>query len=151
MDFARWLHVLGSTVWVGGMFFAYFALRPSAVEVLEPPARLRLWLATLRRFFQWVWLSVGLVLASGLHMLVTMGGAASPLHARIMLVIGIMMMLVFAHVFYAPFGRLSRAVAAEDWPAAGKALGEIRKLVGINLALGLVTIFVATAGRALLA
>ncbi len=150
MDIARWLHILAVTVWVGGMFFAYQALRPVAAQVLPPPLRLPLWHGTLARFFQWVWLAVGLLLATGLHMTIVLGGFAAPLHARVMLILGVIMMLVFAHVFFAPFARLGRAVAAEDWPAGGVALGQIRRLVGINLVLGLVTITLATAGRLVL-
>ena len=119
-------------------------------SVLEPPLRLPLWHGTLARFFQWVWLSVGLLLATGLHMTMKLGGFAAPLHARVMLILGVIMMLVFAHVFFAPFARLGRAVASGDWPAGGAALGQIRRLVGINLILGIVTITIATAGRLVL-
>ncbi len=149
MDIARWLHLLGVAVWVGGMFFAYMALRPAAVAVLEPPLRLPLWHQTLRRFFLWVWVAVVLILVSGLHMIDALGGRDAPAYAWIMLVIGIVMMLIFAHVFFAAFRRLERAVAAADWKAGGAALGQIRKLVGLNLILGLITITVATVGRML--
>jgi uncharacterized membrane protein len=149
MDIARWLHVLGVTVWVGGMFFAYLALRPAAAQVLEPPQRLPLWSQTLGRFFRWVWLAVALILGSGLTMMAWLGGLRAPLYAWAMLLIGICMMLIFVHVFFAAFPRLQRAVAAGDWKAGGAALGQIRKLVGLNLVLGLVTITVATAGKVL--
>jgi uncharacterized membrane protein len=59
------------------------------------------------------------------------------------------MMLIFAHVFFAPTRKLQRAVAAQDWKAGGAALGQIRMLIGINLIIGLVTIAVVFAGRAL--
>lgn len=150
MDFARWLHVLGVVVWVGGMFFAYMALRPAAAR-LEPPLRLVLWRETFRRFFLWVWISIGLILATGLHMTVVMGGLAAPVHALAMAVIGIVMVLIFFHVFFAAYRRLGRAVDAQEWQAAGKALGQIRQLVGINIVLGIVTITLATAGRAVTA
>lgn len=149
MDIARWLHVLGVTVWVGGMFFAFMALRPAAAQVLEPPQRLPLWSQTLGRFFRWVWLAVALILVSGLAMMAWLGGAGAPLYTWVMLLIGIGMMLIFAHVYFAAFRRLERAVAAGDWKAGGAALGQIRKLVGLNLVLGLVTITVATAGKVL--
>ncbi len=149
MDIARWLHLIGVAVWVGGMFFAYMALRPAAVAVLEPPLRLPLWHQTLRRFFLWVWVAVVLILVSGLHMIAVLGGRDAPAYAWIMLVIGIVMMLIFAHVFFAAFRRLERAVAAADWKAGGAALGQIRKLVGLNLILGLITITVATIGKML--
>jgi uncharacterized membrane protein len=148
---AVFFHVLGVVVWVGGMFFAYMALRPAAAQLLEPPQRLALWQETLRRFFNWVWLAVALVLASGLWMLLRMGGfAEAPSYVYIMLLLGLVMIVIFAHVFFAPFKRLTANVAAKDWKAAGAALNEIRKRVALNLALGLLTIAVATAGAALL-
>ena len=49
MQIARWLHLTGIVVWVGGMFFAHFALRPAAAE-LAPPVRLPLLLRTLSGF-----------------------------------------------------------------------------------------------------
>jgi len=46
MAYAVTLHILGAVIWVGGMFFAYMALRPAIVETLEPPFRLKLWVNT---------------------------------------------------------------------------------------------------------
>lgn len=143
------LHVLFVVVWVGGMFFAYMAMRPAAAATLEPPQRLPLWAATFQRFFPWVWVSVILILASGLLMLFRyfggMAGAALYIHA--MFGLGLLMMLIFLHVFFAPYQRLKRAVATQDWPAGGKALNQIRQLIAINLSLGLLTILVATVGK----
>jgi uncharacterized membrane protein len=64
-----------------------------------------------------------------------------------MIWIGYVMMLIFLHVFFAPFKRLQRAVAAEDWPAGGSALAQIRVLVGVNLLIGLVVVAIASGGR----
>ena len=139
------LHVLAVVIWVGGMFFAYNALRPAAAEVLEPPHRLKLWVATFRRFFPWVWLSVMVILITGLWMMLSLPKA--PTHIHIMAVFGIVMMFIFAHVYFAPYKRLKHAVNNENWPEGGKYLGQIRTLVGINTIIGLVTIIVATAGR----
>ncbi len=147
MQIANLLHVLGVVVWVGGMFFAYMALRPVAASVLEPPQRLTLWAGVFGKFFPWVWVSVALILATGLHLLVGMGGADAPLHALAMFALGVAMMAIFAHVFFAPYGRLKRAVAAQDWKAGGAALAQIRQLVGLNLSLGLLTIAVVFLGR----
>ncbi len=143
------LHVLGVVVWVGGMFFAYMALRPVAASVLEPPQRLTLWAGVFDKFFPWVWLSVLLILLSGLHMLMVFGGMAAPHYALTMLVLGVVMMLIFAHVFFAPYKKLKRAIAGQDWPAGGAALAQIRRLIGINLLIGLVTIALVFLGRAL--
>ena len=148
MEIARFLHVIGVVIWVGGMFFAYMTLRPAAAALLEPPQRLPLWQATLSRFFTWVWVAVGLIVVSSIWMLISLGGMkAVGAYVHIMLGIGLAMMLIFAHVFFAPYRRLTRAVQAKDWPAGGAALAQIRKLVGLNLILGLVTVAVAILGR----
>jgi uncharacterized membrane protein len=148
MEIARLLHVLGVVVWVGGMFFAYMALRPAAAALLEPPQRLPLWQATLRKFFAWVWVALALILGSGLWMIQLLGGfKAVGLYVHVMFTLGIVMMLIFAHVFFAAYQRLTRLVQTQDWKAAGAALGQIRKLVGVNLVLGLLTITIAILGR----
>ena len=150
MNLTLLLHVLGVVVWVGGMFFAYMALRPVAASVLEPPQRLTLWAGVFGKFFPWVWGSVVLILGSGLHMLMKLGGMAAPHYALTMLVLGVVMMLIYAHVFFAPYKKLQRAVGQQDWKAGGAALAQIRKLIGINLSLGLLTIVVVFVGRAML-
>ena len=142
-------HVLSVVVWVGGMFFAYMALRPVAAAVLEPPLRLTLWSGVFGRFFPWVWASVGLILLTGLHMLTQISGAGIPHYALAMLVLGVVMMLIFAHVFFAPYKKLKRAVSEQNWQAGGAALAQIRMLIGINLGMGLLTIVVVFVGRGL--
>ena len=149
MDLSLLLHVLGVVVWVGGMFFAYMILRPIAADVLEPPARLTLWTGVFGRFFPWVWASVALILLTGLHMLAKVGGMAAAHSVLTMLALGVVMMLIFAHVFFAPYKKLKRAVAEQNWKAGGAALAQIRMLIGINLSLGLLTIVVVFLGRAL--
>ncbi len=142
------LHLLSVVIWVGGMFFAYMVLRPVAAGQLEPPARLRLWVGVFGRFFPWVWACVALILGTGLWMMFGVyGGFQAPLYIHVMFGLGIVMMLIFMHVFFAPYGRLKRAVAAEDWPAGGKALGQIRMLVGTNTLIGLANIAIAAGGR----
>ncbi|HVK96039.1 MAG TPA: CopD family protein [Noviherbaspirillum sp.] len=144
---AKFLHILGFTVWVGGMFFAYMALRPVAATRLAPEQRLPLWEGVFGKFFPWVWLSVALILASGLYMMAQIG--KPPVSVATMFVSGVVMMLIFAHLFFAPYKRLKRAVAAQDWKAGGAALGQIRMLVGINLILGLMTVTIGALGPAL--
>ena len=151
MSLAIALHVLSVVVWVGGMFFAHQALRPAAVEVLEPPLRLPLWVATFKRFFPWVWLAIGLILVSGYWMIFKFGGFGNlPLYIHVMNGLGLVMMAIFMHVFFAPYKRLKRAVNDQDWPAGAKQLATIRLMVGINTILGLLTIAIATGGRYLI-
>lgn len=144
------LHLLGVIVWIGGMFFAHMALRPSVAEVLQPPERLRLMAATLGRFFAWVEWSIVLILATGLGMMMILGGPkgmfAVPVWIHLMFGLGLVMMAVFGHIRFAAYKRLVAAVAASDWPAAGAALGQIRKLVAFNLGLGVVVVVIAASG-----
>lgn len=142
------LHVLGVVVWVGGMFFAYMALRPAAAQLLDAPQRLGLWRGTLSRFFLWVWLSVALILVSGLALVGVSGGwALARWHVHTMFALGLVMMALFAHIYFVPFRRLRHAVAAADWASAAPALAQIRRIVGTNLLLGLLVMAVALLGR----
>jgi uncharacterized membrane protein len=141
------LHVASVTVWVGGMFFAYTCLRPSAGELLEPAVRLRLWRAVFARFFVWVWGAVILIALSGVIMLGQHGMASAPKGWHLMIGSGSVMIVIFIHVATGPFAALKQAVAAEDWTAGAKALNRIRQLVGANLTLGMLTIAFATLGN----
>ena len=145
MTIALFLHVISDVIWVGGMFFAYLCVRPAAVESLEPPQRLKLWTGIFRRFFPWVWGAVVLILLTGFAMMGQL--AAVPVYVIVMALLGVVMSMIFMHVYFAPFARLKRAVAAEDWKAGGAALNQIRILVGVNLVLGIVNIAVAMLGR----
>ena len=149
MTIAIALHVLAAVIWVGGMFFAHQALRPAAVQVLEPPLRLRLWVQTFKRFFVWVWLSIFVLLASGYWMLFNVFGGFSNagMHIQLMQALGLMMVAIYLHVFFAPYRRLRYAVIIEDFAEGGKQLARIRQLVGLNILLGLSVIAIASGGR----
>lgn len=142
------LHALAAVIWVGGMFFAYMALRPS-VSALQPPERVALWARVFGRFFPWVWLTVAVLLASGFWIIfVGWGGfAAAGMHVHTMLLLGLVMMALFAHLVFAPFARLKAAVASGDTQAAAQQVGQIRRIVATNLVLGLVTVAIGASGR----
>lgn len=146
------LHILAAVIWVGGMFFAYLCLRPAAQAVLEPEQRLTLWVNVFDRFFVWVFIAIAVILASGYWMIFKEHGGFQGIGSsiNIMQVLGIIMMLIFGHVYFVPFKRLQRFVAARDFAQAGKQLQQIRRLVAINLTIGLATIIIAAAGPHLL-
>ncbi len=150
MALLKFIHLLSVLIWVGGMFFAYVVLRPAAVEILEPPLRLRLWDSVFRRFFVWVWFTVAALLISGLYMIHLYGGMAQVgRHVHIMLALGLVMIAVYGHVFFGLYRKFSRHVAEQNWKEAGEMLSKIRKLIALNLTLGLLTVGVATIGMAL--
>jgi uncharacterized membrane protein len=142
------LHLLAAAFWVGGMAFAYFVLRPAAGP-LDPPARLPLWRRVFAKFLPWVGLSIVVLLGSGYAMLsMYFGGfSAAPLYINIMQGLGIVMMLLFLHLFFAPWRRFRAAVDQGTLPVAAKYLNQIRIIVAINLALGVAVLVVGGTGR----
>ena len=149
MPIALTLHLLSAVIWVGGMFFAYMALRPVASELLEAPIRLQLWRQVFAKFFLWVTIAIVLLLATGFWMIFGFyGGMANTRpYVHTMMLLGLIMMALYGHLFFAPYKRLCKAVDAEDWTLGGKQLNTIRILIAINLSLGLLVVIIAGAGR----
>jgi uncharacterized membrane protein len=135
-ELIKFLHLASAIVWLGGMVFVLAALRPAMAALLEPPARLALLARVLARFFALVWLSIGLLLATGVYMLAGVGMRAAPAGWHLMLGIGLLMCIVFAHIYFAPFKRLQVAVAAGTWPEGGRQAALLAKLVMVNFCLG---------------
>jgi uncharacterized membrane protein len=141
------VHLLAIIVWIGGMVFAHFFLRP-AVATLEAPQRIRLMHDVLGRFFKAVLYAAGLTLVSGLWMIarvakqtVQAGGSFQmPIEWTVMAALGIVMVLIFGHIRFALYKKLDRAVTAVDWVAGGAALASIKLWVGINIALGILIV-----------
>lgn len=140
-------HVLAIIVWIGGMVFAHFFLRPATLT-LDASHRVRLMHDALGRFFKAVLVAAVVVLASGLWMI---GRVAKetvqaglpfnmPLDWTLMAVLGVVMIGIFGHIRFALYKRLSRAVAASDWAAGGAALASIRTWVAINLLIGVIIV-----------
>lgn len=149
MTLALALHALAAVIWVGGMTFAYFFLRPAAGEVLEAPQPQDLWRAVFSRFFPVVWLLIGILLLTGYYMIFgVLGGFANAgTHVHIMHALGLLMVLLFAHVFFAPWRRFRQAIDKNERAAAAMKLEQIRLLIGVNLVLGLIIVAVASSGR----
>ncbi|HSO84480.1 CopD family protein [Thiocapsa sp.] len=144
------LHQVAGLVWVGGMFFAHFALRPTLKEALDPQPRLRVALGVFERFFPWVWVSIAVLWLSGLWVFLGVSGGTAGLHVHAMMGIALIMTLIFTLIYFLPFRRMQGSVAAADWPKAASAFGWIRGLMAVNLGLGLATVVIAAAGPALI-
>jgi uncharacterized membrane protein len=148
MSIAITLHILSAVIWVGGMFFAYMCLRPVAAKLLEPPIRLSLWTDIFARFFNWVWVSVILLIITGHWMILNLGGIdAVSRYIIIMQVSGYVMITLYLYVFFVPYQALKKHVEGSRWQEAGSNLNRIRRIVAINVLLGLFTILTAAAGR----
>jgi uncharacterized membrane protein len=142
------LHAIAAVVWVGGMFFAHQALRPAAA-VLDAGPRLLLWSRVFGRFFSWVITAIVVLLVTGYTLVfgVFGGFARVGLHVHLMQGLGVLMMLLFLHLYFAPWRRFRLAVTQENWADGGRQLGQIRSIVTINLVLGLAVVALGASGR----
>ena len=144
MTWDRWVlavHVLCAVLWVGGMFFAYVVLRPS-MAVLEPIKRIALHTQVFRRFFLVVWHAMPLILLSGFVMLFVFYGGMAFVgwNVHLMMLLGLIMSAVFLLIVFGPYARFRRTT---DRATAVASIERIRKLIGVNLVLGIVTVVVA--------
>lgn len=137
------LHLLGAIAWFGGMFFAYFCLRPAAAETLDPSKRLPLWAATFQRFLRYTVAAVSVILISGFTMLIETGIRTAPTGWLVMTALGLVMTLIFGFVYLVLYPRLSTHCLDSAWPAAAIVLNDMRRLVAFNLVLALCTVAAA--------
>lgn len=143
------LHILAAVIWVGGMFAIYVCLRPALGVLAQPSDRVKIITATFGKFFPWVWLSIVVLFASGYLMLFTTQGgfAFAGLHVHIMQGIAWVMVLLFAWLYWGAWKDLRESAAAENWPQAGGDIARIRKIIAINLPLGLILVAIGSSGR----
>ena len=90
-----------------------------------------------------------LLLLTGYTMVfVVFGGFAKiGLHIQLMQGIGVLMVLLFLHLYFAPWRRFRAAVARQDWAESGRQLDQIRTLVTVNLMLGIIVVAIGSSGR----
>ena len=147
------IHLLSVIVWIGGMVFVQFFLRPALIT-LAAPERVRLMHDVLGRFFNAVLVAAGLALGSGLWMMgriarqtVQAGVKVNmPLEWLVMAVLGLVMLGVFGYIRFVLYQRLTHAVTSAAWAAGGAALASIRTWVMVNLVIGVLIVAVTLLG-----
>jgi uncharacterized membrane protein len=120
------LHLLSIILWIGGMAFVLFFLRP-ALGTLQPQARVTLMRDVLRRFFGAVSAAIIIVLVSGLWMMgqFASGGAAAggvhmPMSWMVMATLGLLMMAIFGHIRFVLYKRLQCGAGRDPGLGAGQ-------------------------------
>ena len=129
---------------MGGMTFMLFALRPAALASLEAQPRAILMGLVWKRFYAWVLVAIVVLFTTGTHLYtatfratkLATGQGSVPLGWNVMLVLGVTMMLIFGHIYFAGFKKYRRGVAAGEWSVAAKAAGLIHTMTLINFTLG---------------
>lgn len=147
-NLAHAVHVVFAVLWVGGMAFSILALRP-ALAALEPAQRVALMGGVHKRFFLVVWHAMPITLLTGYWLLFGYFGGfrGSGWHIHTMHLLALVMAGVYLAIFFGPWKAMRAALAAGDVPAAARANDRVRQMVTANLALGLLTVFVAAWGR----
>jgi len=146
-EWIKSLHLAAGIIWIGGMTLLLWAVRPAALGLLPPAQRLPLLHQVLARFFVLVWMSIAVLLASGGWMFGSADMKLVPLGWHLMAGLGTLMCLIFAHLYFAPFRRLTHAVQTQDWPMGAKALAQIHPLVLSNFALGWLVVLAVVVWR----
>ena len=146
-DALRTVHVLSFVLWIGGMYFVHFFLRPS-LSCLEPPQRLKLMHGTLSRFFAAVTIASLATVGSGVWMIGRMakmisqsgGNFMMPWTWSVMSTLGVLMLLIFFYIRFVLFKQFDKLVQSNSLPEAGAQLNRIRLWVSVNMVIGTVII-----------
>ncbi len=129
---ANWFHVLAILIWIGGMFYTLFVLRPSLSVLGEEKGKFVV--TAMGRFFPLVWLAIILLFITGGYRV------QYHIHSGIFvskLVIYTIMVLVFSYIYFGLFRKLRTAEKLEK----PKIIANITKLIQLNFGLGLLVIF----------
>jgi uncharacterized membrane protein len=128
---ANWFHLLGVLIWIGGMLYTLFVLRPSLSVLGEEKGKFVI--TAMGRFFPLVWLAIFLLLITGgyrVHNYIHSGIFISKLA-----VFGIMV-LVFSYIYFGLYKKLDKVEKTEKTVIIGK----ITNLIKLNFSLGLLVI-----------
>lgn len=150
-DALQTIHILSIVVWVGGMYFVHFFLRPS-LTVLEPAQRMALMHGTLSRFFAAVLIASLATVGSGIWMIgrtakmVSQSGGnfMMPWTWSAMAALGVLMLLIFFYIRFVLFKPFEASVLASQWKDSASHLGRIRLWVTVNMVIGTIIIVMQT-------
>lgn len=142
------LHLAAAIIWMGGMTCLLFALRPATLAVMEAKPRALLMAEVWQRFFNIVLACVVVLFASGTNLYTTgfraakaaTGAGSVALGWNLMLVLGLVMFLIFGHIYFAGLKKFKRAVQAGEFPLAALVAARIHTMVVANFVLGWVAI-----------
>lgn len=148
-ELVKLLHLVAGVIWLGGMTFMLLALRPAVMAQMEPQPRARLMASIWGRFFPVVLGSILVLFFTGMNLYTTAfraiktatGAGSVPLGWNLMVIAGLVMMLVFGHIFFAGFRKFKRALVQNDWPIVAATSTQIHRLMIVNFVLGWFAIF----------
>lgn len=143
----NFLHLLTTVSWIGGMIFVNIVLMPSQT-VIDPPQRGKLFGAVVKRFTVVVWVSIVVLLLTGLyktpsHMLLSPEGNFG-LWLTIKHIVIILMIVFGAVVTFMvgpKLGKLAPQPGDQPSPEFINAQKMMKTLAITNMALGIIVLF----------
>jgi uncharacterized membrane protein len=119
------------------MFFTLLVVRPG-LAALAPAQQFEIHAEIFRRFFRVVWHAMPLILLTGYAMLFGLYGGFAGVDwgIHVMHLLGVVMAAIFVAIVFGPYARFRATPSASSVDA-------VRKLVLVNLFLGMVTIAIA--------
>ena len=137
------LHQLSAVIWVGGMFVAYFAVRPASAS-LDPSSRFLLWKNIGSKFFPIVGIACIALVGTGYAIIFEYSGGFSNagIHVHIMQLTGWLMIGLFGHLIAVPYRKLCKSVNKGNNEESAIAIAGMRRIIAINLILGVATVLI---------
>ncbi|MFN7064668.1 MAG: hypothetical protein ACK4OF_00755 [Aquificaceae bacterium] len=123
------LHIFFAVVWIGGMIYSVFFLKPSLKEILQEEVRTRFLRSVLLRFFMAVWASMVVLFLTGMglwHGYRRDFSENTLFHTKIFL-FGLMTLL-FLYIYFFLYKK--------------NRLSHIPNLIGINLFMGILILLI---------
>ncbi|GAB6069574.1 DUF2269 family protein [Thiomicrorhabdus hydrogeniphila] len=142
------IHIISATLWVGGIFLVYQVFRP-AVMPMPSNIKLPLFVAIFTRFFKWVWLFIVLLIITGYldWQYRFTATDTTPLYLHFMHILGWVMIILFAWLYFKPYQQLKLAVDSSSFPEAGNIINtKMRPIIIINLFLGIFEAIIGVTG-----
>lgn len=148
MTVALSLHTLATIIWLGGLFFLCVVFQLAA-QHYETAMALTLWHRVVSRFFVWAWISLVVILVSGVAMVFLKFGGFSgvPSIHRVNMAIGIPAILLYVYLYFIPWRRFRRAMLSGQWRVAKDNNRQARIIMTLILALGIIASVVSLGGR----
>lgn len=144
------LHILGATIWVGGLFMLVAIIWPSINQtVINHQAYLKASVDVLGMFIPWLIAASIMTIISGYVTLFGLyhGFKSAPLYIHIMAGFGFFMLLLVGHIIMSPWKRMHKALEEKAWDEVEKYLPKAKLFVWIGLVIGVIVLLVAGSGR----
>jgi len=149
----RWIHLMATVAWIGGMFTNFFIYMPAIRKVLDPSTTGKLMGTVMKRFRIMVYISMGLFLITGMisgFIHVTSVDAASVENSwNTLLTIKISVFVVMAVLAIYAFEYLAPKVAETAAKGPSPELARIQKtqmaMATIGFILGIVIVAISAA------